>query len=137
MKNLSEYIFESVNKVLYEFMDKLKKDKAIFATDQIKEEYNIKELTITKTIHDNDSYITLNKIIMNSKGNGLGSRFMRDLCSWADDHDIIICLTPSDTFGATSINRLKKFYKKFGFIDNKGAKSDFNHRESMYRKPHS
>ena len=36
MKNLSEYIFESVNKVLYEFMDKLKNDKAIFATDQIK-----------------------------------------------------------------------------------------------------
>ena len=137
MKNLSSFIFESVNKVLYEFLDKLKKDKIIFATDQIKNEYNIKELSISKTINDNDSYITLDKIIMNSKGNGLGSRFMRDLCSWADDHNIIICLTPSDTFGASSINRLKKFYKKFGFIDNKGRYSDFNHKESMHRKPHS
>ena len=135
MKNISEYIFESVNKILYGFMDKLKRDKVIFATDQIKEEYNIKELTISKTISDDDSYITLNKIIMNSKGNGLGSKFMRDLCSWADDHKVIICLTPSDTFGASSTNRLKKFYKRFGFIDNKGSKTDFNHKESMYRKP--
>lgn len=135
MKNISEYIFESVNKVLYGFMDKLKRDKVIFATDQIKGEYNIKELTISKTISDDDSYITLDKIIMNSKGNGLGSNFMRDLCSWADDHKVIICLTPSDTFGASSTNRLKKFYKRFGFIDNKGSKTDFNHKESMYRKP--
>lgn len=135
MKELISYIYESINKLLYEFLDNIKNKKVIFADDQIKKEYDIKELTISKTLSDNDNYITLDKIIMNNKGNGLGSKFMRDLCYWADDNKVIICLTPSDSFGASSVNRLKKFYKKFGFIDNKGKYSDFNHKESMYRKP--
>ena len=135
MKTLISYIFENVNKTLYEFMNKLDKDKVIFADEHIKNEYNIKELSISKTLSNDDNYITLDKIIMSSKGNGLGSKFMRDLCYWADDNQKIICLTPSDTFGASSVNRLKKFYKKFGFIDNKGSNTDYKHKEAMYRKP--
>ena len=135
MKELISYIYENMNKSLYEFLDNIYNKKVIFADEHIKKEYDIKELTISKTLSNNDNYITLDKIIMNNKGNGLGSKFMRDLCYWADDNKVIICLTPSDSFGASSVSRLKKFYKKFGFIDNKGRNSDFNHKESMYRKP--
>ena len=134
MKSLNNYIFESLSNELFEFLKKLDNSKIIFATDEIKEKYNLKELTISKTLNDNDDYITLNKIIVNSKGFGNGTIFMKDLCKWADMYGKIICLTPSDSFGASSISRLKKFYKKFGFIENKGQKSDFNIKETMYRK---
>lgn len=134
MKSLNNYIFESLSNELFEFLKKLDNSKIIFATDEIKEKYNLKELTISKTLNDNDDYITLNKIIVNSKGSGNGTIFMKDLCKWADMYGKIICLTPSDSFGASSITRLKKFYKKFGFIENKGQKSDFNIKETMYRK---
>ena len=134
MKSLNNYIFESLSNELFEFLKKLDNSKIIFATDEIKEKYNLKELTISKTLNDNDDYITLNKIIVNSKGSGNGTIFMKDLCKWADMYGKIICLTPSDSFGASSISRLKKFYKKFGFIENKGQKSDFNIKETMYRK---
>ena len=47
----------------------------------------------------------------------------------------LIILTPSDSFGATSILRLKKFYKRFGFVENKGRNKDFQLSCGMYRKP--
>ena len=134
MKSLFNYIFESLSNELFDFMKKLDNSQVIFASDEIKQKYDIKELTISKTLHDNDDYITLDKIIMNNKGNGNGTLFMRDLCKWADMYGKILCLTPSDSFGSTSISRLKKFYKRFGFIENKGSKSDFNIKETMYRK---
>ena len=35
----------------------------------------------------------------------------------------------------TSQARLKKFYKKFGFVENKGRNKDFEISELMYREP--
>ena len=134
MKQLTEYILESLSNELFDFLNKLDNSNVIFAPDNIKEKYDIKELTISKTLNDNDDYVTLDKIIMNNKGYGNGSMFMRDFCKWADMYGKILCLTPSDSFGATSVSRLKKFYKKFGFVENKGKKSDFNIKETMYRK---
>ena len=134
MKTLNSYIIEALSNELFEFLNSLNNSKVIFATDSLKEKYNLKELTISKTLNDNDDYITLDKIIMNDKGNGYGSIFMRDLCRWSDMYGKIICLTPDKSFGASSVSRLQKFYKKFGFIENKGSKTDFNIREKMYRK---
>lgn len=68
------------------------------------------------------------------RGQGVGSAFMNDLTKIADDNGWKITLTPSDSYGG-NVSRLKKFYKEFGFIENKGQDRDFSHREDMYRDP--
>ena len=66
---------------------------------------------------------------------GLGSTWMRLLCVWADLMGLTVVLHPSVSFGATSRARLVRFYKRFGFIENKGKKRDFTITEDMYRRP--
>lgn len=60
---------------------------------------------------------------------GTGTAFMEALCEWADRNKILLTLQTgrfdkakvSDDFKTTtSENRLKKFYKRFGFISNYG-----------------
>ena len=97
----------------------------------ILDRYNLNDLILSK----NGKYVTLNKIIAKKIGNGYGGKFMEDLIKIADKNGWILSLTPDTSYGATSIGRLKKFYKKYGFVSNKGKHSDFNTRESMIRKP--
>jgi len=44
---------------------------------------------------------------------------MNKIINYADVKNKPIYLTPSTSYGATSINRLINFYKRFGFIKNK------------------
>ena len=60
---------------------------------------------------------------------------MNDLCKYADKNNKTIILTPSNEFGATSKKRLVDFYKRFGFVENKGKNKIFGIFESMYRLP--
>ena len=59
---------------------------------------------------------------------------MEDLCYWCDLNNKTLVLTPSNDFGS-HLGRLKKFYKRFGFVENKGKKQDFSTRETMIRRP--
>lgn len=88
-------------------------------------------------VSENSNEINLSKIVVpdSQRGIGLGSSFMNDLISYADFVGKRIVLTPSKDFGATSVKRLKDFYKRFGFIENKGKKKNFEISESMYRNP--
>jgi hypothetical protein len=47
----------------------------------------------------------------------------------------VVTLTPSTDYGASSVSRLKKFYKQFGFVENKGRNKDYEISEAMYRLP--
>jgi GNAT superfamily N-acetyltransferase len=69
---------------------------------------------------------------------GQGTSFMEDLTKYADGQGKRLELTPGqkdDRFGTTSNGRLKKFYKRFGFVENKGRNKDFTTIERMYREP--
>ena len=46
-----------------------------------------------------------------------------------DDQNKDIRLTPSKDFGATSVSRLEKFYRSFGFVKNK----DLKYKDTMVR----
>jgi len=70
-----------------------------------------------------------------SRGQGKGTKFMNDLAKYADSLGKTIYLTPDKIFGATSKARLVKFYKRFGFVENKGRQRVFEMSSSMYRKP--
>jgi len=90
---------------------------------------------IKLSIYEKDGVIDLSKIVVPEKGQGAGSETMRQIISYADETGQKIKLTPSTDFGASSIGRLKKFYKKFGFVENKGRNKTFEFRDSMYRVP--
>lgn len=74
-----------------------------------------------------------------NRGGGFGTKAMMDLCEFADAHHRRIVLSPAtkNDDGTTSRSRLVKFYKRFGFVENKGRKKDFAISEGMYREPMS
>ena len=84
-----------------------------------------------------DNRIELSKIIIpkENRGEGIGDKVMRDLISYADTNNRVITLTPTKEFGASSINRLTNFYKKYGFVKNSGKHKDYEISDSMYRNP--
>jgi hypothetical protein len=86
-------------------------------------------------IFETKNEIKLSKIIVSERNMGVGTSVMNDLTNYADINNKVITLTPSKDFGATSVNRLKTFYKRFGFVENKGRNKDFSYRDSMYRLP--
>ena len=71
---------------------------------------------------------------MKLRNTGIGTEFMKELTTLCDLTGYKILLTPSDSYGGT-VRRLKEFYKRFGFVENKGDNRDFSHREDMYREP--
>jgi GNAT superfamily N-acetyltransferase len=83
--------------------------------------------------------ISLSKIVVPKtlRNKGIGSAFLNDLISHADESGAKITLTPSTDFGASSISRLKDFYKKAGFVENKGKNKDYEISDAMYRLPKS
>ena len=68
------------------------------------------------------------------RGQGTGTAVMQRITAWADQNGKTIGLTPSGDFGGNKA-RLVKFYKRFGFIENKGKNRDFEISEAMFRVP--
>lgn len=99
------------------------------------EEYVLTNLENTYDIElelwDNGDHLKLDKIVIPKKfqGTGIGSEVMQIIIDYADDNKKDIRLTPDTGFGGTSVSRLKKFYKGFGFVKNK----DFEFTDSMVR----
>ena len=60
---------------------------------------------------------------------------MNEVIAFADSKGLTIALTPSKSYGATSIERLKSFYKGLGFVENKGSNKDFSTKQSMLKLP--
>jgi len=102
--------------------------------DDIKNKYPNVDLSV----FSKPEGITLSKIVVpeGARSEGIGSNVMKDLIKYADENNLPIALTPDSTFGGSK-TRLKSFYRKFGFKDNKGRNKDFSFRESMIRQPKS
>jgi len=107
--------------------------------EALKNEWDTKNIdhSISSGYVSRPDLITLSKIVVpkESRGVGLGSEAMRQLTAHADKHGKTISLTPDTNFGASSVQRLKDFYKSHGFVENKGRNKDFSINESMYRAP--
>ena len=87
-------------------------------------------------IAESPNAIDLSKIVVPKelRNQGIGSSVMQDLIDYADSTGKQVRLSPSSDFGG-SPTRLKKFYKEFGFVDNRGRNKDFSTRETMIRSP--
>lgn len=82
------------------------------------------ELGIVLDLWDNGDHFELGKIEVpkNLRGSGVGTEAMERIIARADAEGKDIRLTPSTDFGATSVKRLEKFYRQFGFVKNKDLK---------------
>jgi GNAT superfamily N-acetyltransferase len=80
--------------------------------------------------------IELSKVVVpkGERGQGVGTQFMDDLVAAADAQGKTVTLTPSSDFGGNKA-RLEQFYRRFGFVPNKGRNKDFAISEAMYRPP--
>jgi len=101
----------------------------------LNERWNSKDVDVH--IVESDEAIVVYKIIVSKskRGEGVGTKVMQDICKYADIIRKRIELSPSKDFGASSVTRLKKFYKQFGFVENKGRNKDYEISHSMYRLP--
>lgn len=87
-------------------------------------------------ISEKDDYLRLHSIIIKdeAKEGGFGTQIMEDIVKYADDNNKIVVLTASDSYGSSK-NRLINFYKRFGFVPNKGRNKDYRFQDTMIREP--
>lgn len=92
---------------------------------------------IKSHISENGDRIILHSIIVppGNRQSGVGSSALAELTNYADQNGKTITLSPSTDFGASSVNRLRDFYKRFGFVDNRGKNKDFSISDTMIRSP--
>lgn len=85
---------------------------------------------------DSDSYVSMGAIIVpdEKRGTGLGKKVMGELVKEADRNGWNLSLTPDGEWGS-SVPRLKKFYKEFGFRENRGRHKDYRASDTMIRQP--
>ena len=124
-------------KTLFEILNSLLKNKKYLnVTNEVRVSkwFGIKILEMTQD-GSTGNIICINRIEMQEQGNGRGTALMELICEWADKNKVTLTLTPSTSFGATSTTRLIGFYKRFGFVLNKGRNSNFATRQAMYRIP--
>ena len=116
MKSLRQFIYEEIHSIKSEL-------------DSMGIDHHISHNPTNKTT-------TVSKIVVpkDKRNSGVGSKAMRAITNHADKHGHRLVLTPSADFGG-SVGRLKSFYKRHGFIENKGKNKDFSTRETMYRSP--
>lgn len=90
-----------------------------------------KELGIVLDLWDNGDHLELGKIEVPKalRGSGVGTVAMEKIIARADAEGKDIRLTPSTDFGATSVTRLQKFYRQFGFVKN----TDLKYKDTMVR----
>ncbi len=68
------------------------------------------------------------------RNEGIGTSVMGELAAWANRHGFIVSLMPSGDFGG-NVKRLRRFYRRFGFVPNRGRKKDFRTRDAFIRYP--
>ena len=80
--------------------------------------------------------VEINKIEIpkDKRGQGLADQELKELIARADVSGITLALTPSDAFGSSK-SRLTRWYKRNGFVPNKGKNKNFGTRESFIRTP--
>ena len=97
--------------------------------DILRNYYGLSHLVVSK----NKNIVSLNEIVVAKQNEGKGSQFMREFIDLADNNGWTLALTPDTSLGATSAHRLRNFYRRFGFVNNKGSLADLNIKESMVR----
>ena len=108
--------------------------KAINSLNDIKAKYKnqIEQLNI---FENKDNTISINNIIVkqNLRNKGIGQSILKDIINYADKTNKTVTLTPTSEY--LTKNKLINWYKRNGFVENKGKNTDFSISDTMYRLP--
>lgn len=108
--------------------------KAINSLEDIKTKY--KSQTDQLNIFENkDNTISINNLVVkqNLRNKGIGQNILNDIIVYADKNGKTITLTPTSQY--LTKNRLTNWYKKNGFVENKGRNTNYSISDTMYRLP--
>lgn len=106
--------------------------KAINSLNDIKAKY--KNQTDQLNIFENkDNTISINNLVVkkNLRNKGIGQNILNDIMNYADKNNKTITLTPTSEYLTKS--KLTNWYKRNGFVENKGKNMDFSISDTMYR----
>jgi GNAT superfamily N-acetyltransferase len=124
MIKLKSLLLENIESEVSQFEQELQSKYTIYL-EQLHFYYDI----LSNSIFLSDIYMK-----PQFKGKGWGTKIIKELVKFADDKKLPNQLIPAtDSLKQSSINRLIRFYKKFGFIENKGN-PQFDDM-GMYRMP--
>lgn len=102
---------------------------------QIKTECRLAWFDLKK--HGEGRLILYSIIVPRDRRNqGLGSKAMQKLVDFADQNDMMITLDAGEKdehHGTSSQNRLFRFYKRFGFVRNRGRNKEYTIGDNMLR----
>lgn len=133
--NLNELTDDQVLAVLRdpESVPGVKLDQGL-TRQQLVDEFKAKYPGIKLDLLGNGDVVTLSRIVIPEDGrqSGRGTEVMQAITAWADGAGKKLALTPSADFGGNK-KRLVDFYKRFGFVENKGKNKDYEVSESMVR----
>lgn len=112
-------------------------DPRTVALDALEQRLRSQEPALTKLVllpWNKPSYKTIVlhsiEVDQTQRKRGVGERTLAVITAWADANDQTILLTPQG-----SKRRLERWYRRHGFVRNKGRNKDFRYWESMYRRP--
>ena len=114
--------------------NKSKIQKEIKTLEDIKAKY--KNQTDQLNIFENkDNTISINNLVVkkNLRNKGIGQNILNDIMNYADKNNKTITLTPTSEYLTKS--KLTNWYKRNGFVENKGKNTDFSISDTMYRLP--
>lgn len=104
--------------------------------EELQKKYGLTHLRLYKK--GNDLILDMIVVPKDKRKQGIGSKVLEDITHYADVNSLRTLLTTAvkdDYHGTTSGTRLKAFYKKFGFVENKGRNKDFTTTHNMIREP--
>lgn len=78
--------------------------------------------------------LDLIRVAEHSRRQGVGGRVMADLCAAADRAGVVVALTPGNDWGAPKAF-LRRWYRSFGFVPNRGRGADLSISGAMIRRP--
>jgi GNAT superfamily N-acetyltransferase len=92
--------------------------------------------------HNNQSiFISDFYIKPENRRQGVGTKIMNSIIHFADEVKLPIVLIPEPEDEVMTVSQLISFYKKFGFVLNKGKQKDYSFSDpfatTMYRLPRS
>lgn len=108
-------------------------DEIIIDPPFILEQFRLQKVVLSRR----GRVVTLGQLVVEPamRCTGIGSSFMGALIREADKEGLILALTPDTCYGASSLARLRRFYRRFGFRENTGRNINFFVNESMLRLP--
>lgn len=89
---------------------------------------------VSSWVSETPNAVVVNKVVVPEamRGQGVGTRFMRDVIEYADAVGKPVALTPSADFGG-NVRRLTNWYQSLGFAPNTGRGRNLEISESMIR----